>query len=161
MLLGSVGVSDLTPCKTLIKISVSVPNSLSHAMLSVLTGKYRARPFVRDCIKAQQQRHVRYTQETGYIQTRNHKSQANRRHKDRSENPNLGSLVVRLTQGEALSLLPRWDLGPVLCLWDSVFIESNWLRCKDDRCSEEVRKEIHRSLWVTFSQNPDRRLARS
>jgi hypothetical protein len=46
--LGSVGANDLIPCKTLLNISVKIPSSFSHVMLSVLFNKYRAKIFVRD-----------------------------------------------------------------------------------------------------------------
>lgn len=46
--LGSVGVRNLIPCKTLIKTSVAPPSSLPHVMLSDPFSKCRVAPFVKN-----------------------------------------------------------------------------------------------------------------
>lgn len=46
--LGSVGVRDLIPWKTLLKTSLEPPSCLPHVMLSDPFNKYRVEPFVRD-----------------------------------------------------------------------------------------------------------------
>lgn len=45
---GSVGVRNLMPCKTLIKTSVESPSSLPHVMLSDPFSKCRVEPFVKN-----------------------------------------------------------------------------------------------------------------
>jgi hypothetical protein len=74
--LGSVGVSDLIPCKMVKVISVKYPSFLTLVMLSVLCNTHRAKSSVRHTGRqtvSHQSDIDRYTQQRAYRQARNHK----------------------------------------------------------------------------------------
>lgn len=114
-LVGIAGASDLTPCKSLLKISVKYLISLPvWCFLYCLID----RSFVRD-------RQDRHTGTDTYT-----RQPENGRHREcEAENSSLDSLLAELPQGKGFSFFPWCNTEALLMSQSSSLMHLNWHKC--------------------------------
>lgn len=153
-----VRVSKLFPPlhKTLLKVFIKNPPSITHAILSVLSNKYRAKSFVRGTCTS-----CRYTQTHRYRwPTYHHIPQREGRHRGRSEEFNLG--LVTLTNSGTYGCIfnaPHWhweyknnsEKCPLIVTVYKGNIYKNHKRCKNDNKRNAWETSVYLGMmWFIF-----------